>query len=282
MNHVLSLRPAPAADIAYPGHVTAFETRNTLRLAPVDHFLASEPEGCRPGQAELGLLGAFRLVVNGSPIATGSSAQRLLVNLACFGRQASRDRVAQTLWPDTPINRAHANLRATLYRLRRLCPDLVHSTKTDLRLAPDLRVDADVTRAVALTLLSIPPGEDPAVLRLVPLTELTLDLLPDWDEEWLLDHQFSYRRLRLDALDRFADLLIRQRRYGAAVQAALAVIQVDPLRETAHEALIKSYIGQGNRYDAISHYTSYRKSLRDELGLEPTTALDDLLWRRAS
>jgi len=278
INGALSTMPAQEADAELTQNATVLEFKRPTRTVPIDRITVPDSDVVSSGY-DLRLLGSFRLTVDGSPVTTGSSAQRLLVSLACFGRQASRDRVSQTLWPDSSRHSARVNLRATLYRLRRQCPALVHSTKIDLRLPAELHIDADNLRAAALTLLSAHPDED-AALPLVPFTELTLDLLPDWDEDWLLDHQFSYRRLRLDALTRLTDLLIRNENYGAAVQTALSVIQVDPLRETAHETLIRAYVGQGNRHEAISHYTTYRKILRDELGLEPAAELDELLWHR--
>ncbi|MFD0658766.1 bacterial transcriptional activator domain-containing protein [Thermocatellispora tengchongensis] len=55
-----------------------------------------------------------------------------------------------------------------------------------------------------------------------------------------------------------------------------------PLRDTAHEALIRAYVAQGNRNDAISHYRAYRRQLRDELGLEPAMAVGQMLWSDAA
>jgi DNA-binding SARP family transcriptional activator len=151
-----------------------------------------------------------------------------------------------------------------------------------LALAAEVRVDLDTTRSFALTLLNVRPCEETATLRLVPWTDLGRDLLPDWDDGWLMEYQSSYRRLRLDALERLADVLTCKKQYGAAVQAALAVIHADTLRETAHEQLIRAYLAQGNRHDAISHYTGYCRTLRDELGLDPASSLNELLWSKAS
>ncbi|HEX8303915.1 MAG TPA: BTAD domain-containing putative transcriptional regulator [Jatrophihabitans sp.] len=249
-----------------------------LRLVP-----PPEDSGIRtPGHCELGLLGGFHLVVEDVVVDTGPTVQRLLAVLVCLNRQAPRHKIARMLWPDASHDRAHSNLRTTLYRLQRQAPGLVLSTKTDVRLAPELRVDIDSTRAFASSLLSIRPDDHAEVMPLVQWTELDRDLLPDWDDGWLIEYQACYRRLRLDALERLADLLTVKRQYGAAVQAALAVIHADTLRETAHEQLIRAYLAQGNRHDAISHYAGYCKTLRDELGLDPATTLNELLWSQAS
>ncbi|OLZ48658.1 hypothetical protein BS330_32855 [Amycolatopsis keratiniphila subsp. nogabecina] len=256
-------------------------TRGTdLKTARVVPFTVAKP--AMTAQCELNLLGDFRLVVHGERVTVGPSAQRLLAVLVCLGRQAARTTIAHALWPDSPTARAHANLRTTLYRLQRAWPDLVLSTKTDLRLSPTLRVDVESTRAMAISLLNTPPGEESALLDRLQWTNFAEDMLAGWDDEWLADHQLSYRRLRLDALERLSALLVCREMHGAAIQAALAVIQADSLRDSAHEALIRVYLAQGNRHDAMSHYRDYRLILRDELGLEPPEALGRLLWQEAA
>lgn len=255
----------------------AIMTRPRPRLT-----LVQSTDHSPPSTRELTLLGGFQLTVNGVPVVPGPSVQRLLVVLACLGRRAPRNKVAQLLWPDTGNKRANANLRTTIYRMRRQAPDLVHSTGTHMWLAPDLLVDVETVRSVAMTLLDIGRAHDAEMLRLTSWSELDKDLLPDWDEEWLTGHQFSHRMLRLDALEQLAHLHIRKGQFGGAVQSALVVIQAEPLRETAHEALIRAYLGQGNRAEALAHYTSYREHLRDELGLDPARELGELLWSEAT
>jgi DNA-binding SARP family transcriptional activator len=229
----------------------------------------------------LTLLGGFHLHLDGHPVPLGPSAQRLLALLVCLGRRAPRSTVAQLLWPDNSSSRAHANLRTTLYRLQRVLPDLVQSSKTDLRLDPGVAADVEHTRAIAVSLLTAGPG-DPLWKSRLDWAQFTDDLLPTWDDEWLADHQFSYRRLRLDALERLSALFVHNGLHGAAVQSALTVLQADDLRDTAHETLIRAYLAQGNRNDAITHFGTYRALLRDELGLEPPEALDRLLWSQAA
>ncbi|MBB5132270.1 DNA-binding SARP family transcriptional activator [Thermocatellispora tengchongensis] len=266
-SHAGALRPHPEAVHPYaaaPGAKTATEG----------------PEV--PGASTLKLLGGFRLVLDGVPVTVSPRAQRLLTVLVCLGRHAPRSTVANTLWPDNLSTRAHANLRTILYRLQRVCPGLVLSTTRDLWLSPELHVDVEHSRAMAIELLNTRPGAEPALLERVHWTDFAEDMLPEWDTSWLADHQFCYQRLRLDALERLSDLLVQEQMYGAAVQAALMVVQTDPLRDTAHEALIRAYVAQGNRNDAISHYRAYRRQLRDELGLEPAMAVGQMLWSDAA
>ena len=49
------------------------------------------------------------------------------------------------------------------------------------------------------------------------------------------------------------------------------------MRETAHAALIRVYLAEGNRAEALSAYEHYRTLLRDELGLEPSPLIQGLI-----
>ncbi|WP_329791181.1 bacterial transcriptional activator domain-containing protein [Lentzea sp. DG1S-22] len=62
-----------------------------------------------------------------------------------------------------------------------------------------------------------------------------------------------------------------------AHQAALAAVQTDPLRESAHRTLVGLHLADGNPAQAVHQYQSYRTLLRVELGLEPSAHIHDLM-----
>jgi SARP family transcriptional regulator, regulator of embCAB operon len=49
------------------------------------------------------------------------------------------------------------------------------------------------------------------------------------------------------------------------------------LRETSHAALIRVFLAEGNQTEALSQFQRYRTLLNDELSLEPTTRISDLV-----
>jgi DNA-binding SARP family transcriptional activator len=65
--------------------------------------------------------------------------------------------------------------------------------------------------------------------------------------------------------------------YAAAVEAGLACVSAEPLRESAHRALVKVYLAEGNPGEAIRQYKLYRKLVHEELGLEPSDELNRLV-----
>jgi DNA-binding SARP family transcriptional activator len=108
---------------------------------------------------------------------------------------------------------------------------------------------------------------------------LTLDLLPGWDSDWLLVERERLRQIQLHALEALSARLLTHGRFGEAVQAALAAIATEPLRESAHSALIAAYLSEGNSAEADRHFRHYCELLWTELRLSPSVTFDQLRGR---
>lgn len=222
--------------------------------------------------ARLEMLGGFDLYLEGRPVALPISAQRLLAVLAVRDRPARRSWLAGTLWLDKGEERAAANLRSTLWRLRQPGLELVVADGDRLQLDDSIDVDLYRLRQVAWSIL-----RDGAVERTaVPEVLLAGDLLPDWYDDWVILEQERTRQLRMHALEELCHAFATLDRAGAAVEAGLLAVQCDPLRESAQRALITAYLSEGNRSDAVRQIRSYALLLRSELGIEPSAALRDL------
>jgi DNA-binding SARP family transcriptional activator len=96
------------------------------------------------------------------------------------------------------------------------------------------------------------------------------DLLPDWYEDWVIIERERFRELRVEALEVICRQLSALGRYGDAVQAGLAAVASEPLRESAHQTLIAAHVAEGNRADALRQYRLLRDLLRRDLDLEPS------------
>jgi DNA-binding SARP family transcriptional activator len=235
------------------------------------------PEGAGESDAlRLQLLNGFELTRQGRVITLPMSAERLVAFLALTRRWALRAYVAGTLWPDTTEEHAAASLRSTLWRLHQRGLELVRSTRRQVGLTPGVRVDARLMAATAGRLI------DPDVECRSSDFDLQLlsgDLLPDWYEEWVAVEREALRQLRLHALEALCRRLTAMGRHGEAIQAALAAVADEPLRESAHIALIRVHLAEGNVGEAIRHYTAYRRVLFDELGVDPSPVMEGLLGR---
>jgi DNA-binding SARP family transcriptional activator len=225
----------------------------------------------------LNLLFSFTLMQDWRPVPLIASAQRLVAFLALRERPPSRAHVAGVLWPETSTERANANLRSSLWRLQKACAQLVVASPQQLALAPEVVVDVRTAVAGAHRMLDeADPCED--LLSLQMLSALSADLLADWyDDDWVVAYREQYHQLRIHALEAMCERLTAARRYGDAVQAGLAAVRAEPLRESAHHALVKAHLAEGNRFEATRQYRSCRRLLWSELGVEPSPTLQALL-----
>jgi DNA-binding SARP family transcriptional activator len=222
----------------------------------------------------LSLLGGFELCCADQDVAVSRSGQRLLALLALQARPLERLWVAGTLWLDATEERAGASLRSALWRLPQ--PDgapVVEASTTHLRLAGDLAVDVQELVAQAGDLDTQAARDDPAI----DPSALSRDLLPDWYEDWVVLERERLRQLRLHALEALCRRLTGAGRFGAAVQAGLAAVAGEPLRESAHRALIQAHLAEGNPGEAVRQYHLYRRLLAGELAIAPSAAIRELV-----
>ena len=225
---------------------------------------------------ELSLIGAFGLTSGGETIPLPESSQRLVAFLAVNARPVARAVVASSLWLDSAEERSGANLRSALWRLRRPGHPVVETTDKQLRLAPEVVVDAHELASKALRLLDGTPHESDVALD---DDLLHGELLPGWYDDWVLMERERLRQLRIHALESLTDRLRAAGRYGQAVEAGLAAVTAEPLRESAHRALIRVYLAEGNESEALRQHDTYRRVLHDELDLEPSARMDELVGR---
>jgi DNA-binding SARP family transcriptional activator len=234
--------------------------------------------GVDSASLEVRVLGTFRFWARGTalPAVLGGS-QRLLALLGLRDRALMRANVAGTLWPESTEEHAYSSLRSALARLSRVTRDAVIVTPLDLALADDVIVDIRESRALAHRLLDPGSTLGDADLSAAAIATLSVDVLPDWYDDWVLAEAEEWRQLRLHALEALADRLLTQQRFGEATGAALAAVRAEPLRESARSAVIRVHIAEGNQSEALAEFGRYRTLLHAELGLEPTQRLSELI-----
>jgi DNA-binding SARP family transcriptional activator len=217
------------------------------------------------------LLEGFAVNVDDSLVQLPHAAARVVVLVALQRAPLSRSRVAAILWPDFPAVRANACLRAALSRLMAACPGLVASSPAAVDLAPNVIVDAR-----ELDQLTLSAGGDQLPDDQL-LEQLAVELLPGWEEEWVVLERDRLQQLCLCALERLADRQLDQRRFGPAIATIYAALRMDPLRESAARTLIEIHLAGGNRGSAVRCYLEFRKRSLAELGIEPSAEMQALV-----
>jgi DNA-binding SARP family transcriptional activator len=219
----------------------------------------------------LRLLGRFELTGGGRPLRVSPSGERLLAFLGIRSEPAGRHAAAAALWPGCSDIRAAANLRSAVWRLSGDGQDrLIASSAHSLALDPGVRVDLhDLAGQLAPGALD--PGQD------MDVSMMRQDVLPEWPEEWLIGTREWFRQIRLHALEALSDRYRRRGHLDAALEAGLAAIAADPLRESAHRRLALIHIEEGNFAEALRQYEIFRRLLRTELGLPPSPHFRNLV-----
>ena len=108
-------------------------------------------------------------------------------------------------------------------------------------------------------------------------------MLPDWCDHWVIVVQEEFHQLRLHALESICTRLIEVGRVGEAVDVGMCATRAEPLRESAHRVLIEAHLAAGNRWEARRQFERCRALLLQELDLEPSDELTQLVrWTAAT
>jgi DNA-binding SARP family transcriptional activator len=225
----------------------------------------------------LTLIGSFALRRGSQELAIAPSGQRLIALLALRNRPVGRLHVAETLWPDYPTERVLADLRTALWRVNQSSDQVIDASPSCLRLGPGIEVDVRNLMASARLLNHAAIGSQALDLDLVDLRDLTGELLPSWDDDWVQDEREALRQTRLHLLENLAMALSASGSHTDAIQTALAAIRLEPLRETAHRILIQIHLAEGNWSEAHRQFERCRRLFREELGIEPSNSMHRLL-----
>lgn len=236
---------------------------------------AGSPPAGFPTPVRLGLLGGFRLSIEAEDVTLPMDAQRLVSFLALHDRPLLRTFVGGSLWGESTEHRAGGSLRSALWRIHHPRYPLVAVTSDHIELSPTVAIDLREGETLAHRVLD--PLQDLDDVVAANEDVLSADLLPDWTEDWVLMERERYHQLRLRALETLCRRLCAKGRFGQAVQAGIAAVSGEPLRESARRALIEAHLAEHNVAAALREYEAFSQLLHDELGLDPSDELRALI-----
>ncbi len=224
-------------------------------------------------EIDLRLFDGLQLRVDGRSVEVQRTAARLLAFLA-LRPGATREQVAGTLWAEAADHKAGACLRSTLWRVNKASRLLLATGRDRLALADGVVVDVQGWIGAVAAYLDDPGAAAPVSLHETPWAG---ELLPGWYDDWVLLERERLRQLRLHVLDAMSDRLAAQGRYAVALDAAMAALRVEPLRESAQRSVVRVHLAEGNISEALRAYEIYRRLLYIELRVAPTDKLRSLI-----
>jgi len=195
-------------------------------------------------------------------------------------RRARRDELVGAVWEDSRPPSPEAALSALLSKLRQLVP-LEGRAEVRLVLPDDAWVDVEAVADALHRAGAAVAREDWAAAwgpaRVVQHIAAR-ELMPGEESAWVDEHR---RRLR-SAYERSLELVaescleIGGGELDTAERAAHALVEVAPYRESGYRWLMLAYERRGNRAEALRVYDELRRLLRDELGMSPAPATQEL------
>ena len=244
-----------------------------------------------PAELQFQVLGPLEVLIGGRAVALGGPKPRTLLAalLADPNRVVSTDRLVDVLWGNRPPERSHTTLQKYVHELRSA-------------IDPDRRSGGD------RVLLSRPPGYvlvlEPDQIDAARFERLLADgqrrsdrLELDWakacfDEALALwrgpawadftDEEFArVEAARLDSLRALAAESRAEVGLAAGEHAELladleATVAAHPLRDRPRAQLMLALYRCGRQADALRAFQDFRRFLAEEIGLEPSAAIQEL------
>src|ERR687885_181491 len=235
-------------------------------------------------RADFGLLGPLAVTREGVELQLGGPKQRALLAILLLeaNHAVSADRLIDALWGDHPPDTAKNTLQVYVSQLRKLLPEGSLETVPPgyrLAVAPEaidlsrfeelahqgraaLGIGDAATAAQAL-------GAALALWRGPALADLAL-------EEFAQAEAARLEELRLAVLEDRIEADLALGRHGPLVAELEHLIVENPFRERLRAQLMLALYRSGRQAEALAVYQRTRRTLVDELGIEPGESLRHL------
>jgi DNA-binding SARP family transcriptional activator/tetratricopeptide (TPR) repeat protein len=196
----------------------------------------------------------------------------LLLYLAVMRVAQPRDRLLDLLWPESLPQAARKNMRNTLWTIREaLGADVLELNGAMIQLSAAVRVDLHMLEDGILLLEGGTVADLEAVTARYqgPLADgLLVHEAPDF-EVWLTTERERVAATYLRLIERIVALQRAAGNWQAMIDGAQRALAVDPLRESAHLAIIEAHMRLSQRSLATQQYTALTDLLQRELAVMP-------------
>lgn len=216
---------------------------------------------------------------------------KTILALLLLHKRISQDELIDRLWPDTNMEKGKARLQTIIHLLKRI----LEPTFQEGQLSKYLQFEHN-----AYTLENkdqiycdlwhfedrILQGfqfynlgeKEKAMVMFKEATQLYIaPFFEDGQEDWWPAYRDQIKEKCINALKCLASHHEITGRFPQAVLAAQRIINMERSNEEAHLLLMRIYLAEGNRTQALKQYQIYKTALNEDLDLEPSAAAQKLL-----
>jgi predicted ATPase/DNA-binding SARP family transcriptional activator len=232
---------------------------------------------------EFRVLGPVEVVGDGAAIALGGLKQRALLAELLLSRGAivPRERLVDALWGDRPPPSAQSSLQVYVHGLRRAVgADRVETRGSSYRVCvePDefdlVRFERLLARGRRALADGAPAEADEALDAALGLWRG--EALADLGDSPVRSAASGLEELRRQAFELRIDARLALGEHDEVIALLEELILDEPYRERLREQLITALYRAGRQRDALAAYQDARRTLADELGVEPGPQLREL------
>jgi DNA-binding SARP family transcriptional activator/TolB-like protein len=233
---------------------------------------------------QLRVLGSIELAVKetGEPIPLQSAKMRaLLVYLSAAPNfSESRRKLASLLWSRSGEEQARQSLRQLLSNFRRGAA----SGAADIIAFDDSTVGLD-TSLLAIDRAALADwrsaSEASEIRRIADSYRGDFGSEAEIGEaefdDWLANERLRTREIAIAVFDRLVRMLAERGERAEALSVANRLVEIDPLREETQRLVIAQEAAASGRASAMQRYETFRILLREELGVRPEAATQELI-----
>jgi SARP family transcriptional regulator, regulator of embCAB operon len=202
---------------------------------------------------------------------------------ATRSRSSTRTELVAALWPEGPPDAADASLAALLSKLRRVLGAAALEGKAEVRLAlpPGAWIDLEAAGVAvhhAESAVALGEWDRAWAPARTALYTANRGLLPGYEAPWIDERRRWLDDVRLRALECVgtAGLRMGGTELAAAERAGRSLVESAPFRESGYRLVMEVLEARGNVAEALRVYDALRTLLREELGVPPGQAAQEL------
>lgn len=254
-----------------------------LKVSPV--AIQPEQESCA---LQIHALGEPKVLINGIPVTRWrmARAMELFFFLLETGRPVRKDSIIVALWPDQDGEQIDSTVRTTIYYLRKALGESTLRFQSGLYslnlLQPadrsiwyDVQVFNEHYSAAKKALADEDDDTAAAAFRKM-LHVYNGDYVQSFYNDWCIPRRNELRQQHMDAHHQLALIAWRRKDWGDSLQHWQRLLVIDACHEAAHYGIMRCYLQQGKREQALRQFQSCSQILREELQAAPKASLQKL------